>query len=190
MSWYLWYPEVLKKYAVFSGRAHRKEYWFFFLVNVLIALALGVIDGLIGISGDANQSVLVSLYWLAVLVPSIAVGVRRLHDTGRSGWWMLLGLVPIVGLVLLVFLALDGERGPNAYGPDPKGQSLVHEPVPVPPPPAPPPPSQGGPAGDVPGQQHPAQRPPAPPLQAPPAAPDAPSPSPSSADEEQKPPAS
>ena len=189
MSWYLWYPEVLKKYAVFSGRAHRKEYWFFFLVNVLIALALGVIDGLIGISGDANQSVLVSLYWLAVLVPSIAVGVRRLHDTGRSGWWMLLGLVPIVGLVLLVFLVLDGQRGPNAYGPDPKGRSLAYDPGRIPPV-APPSPPQSGPAGDAPGQQPPAQRPPAPPLQAPPAAPDVPSPPPSSADEEQKPPPS
>ena len=184
MSWYLWYPEVLKKYAVFSGRAHRKEYWFFFLANVLIMLALSLLAEM---SGAGLIRILYTLYWLAVLVPSIAVGVRRLHDTGRSGWWMLLGLVPIVGLVLLVFLVLEGKRGPNAYGPDPRGESLVHDPAPMPPP-APPSPPQSGPAGDAPGQQPPAQRPPAPPLQAPPAAPDVPSPPPSSGDEEQKPP--
>ena len=120
MSWYRWYPEVLKKYAVFGGRARRQEYWFFVLCNVLIMIALGLIDALIGISGDARRSILASLYSLAVLLPTIAVGVRRLHDTGRSGWWMLLSLVPVANLVLLVFLALDGERGPNAYGSDPK----------------------------------------------------------------------
>jgi len=109
-----WYLDVLKKYAVFEGRARRKEYWMFFLFNIIIAVVLGIIDGILGIG------VLSAIYMLAVLVPGIAVTVRRLHDTGRSGWWILIGLVPIVGLVLLVFMFLDGTPGPNKYGPSPQ----------------------------------------------------------------------
>lgn len=116
-----WYLAVLRKYAVFSGRARRREFWMFVLFNIVVSIALGVIDAIIGWSFREGAGVLGTLYSLAVIIPSIAVGVRRLHDTGRSGLWILIGLVPFIGwLVLLVFYVIDGERGPNQYGPDPK----------------------------------------------------------------------
>ncbi|UCG79064.1 MAG: DUF805 domain-containing protein [Nitrospirota bacterium] len=111
-----WYIAVLKKYAVFKGRARRAEYWYFCLFNILIAIALGFFDGVLGTAG-----LLGTLYSLGVLLPGIAVTVRRLHDTSRSGWWILVGLVPIVGLiVILVFMVQDSKEGDNQYGPDPK----------------------------------------------------------------------
>lgn len=110
-----WYVGVLKKYVEFSGRARRKEYWMFFLVNFVIALALAVVDAVLGFG------LLGGLYALAVLLPSLAVTVRRLHDTGRTGWWVLIGLVPLIGIiVILIFMVLEGQPGDNAYGPDPK----------------------------------------------------------------------
>ncbi len=116
-----WYLGVLKKYAVFSGRARRKEYWMFILVNVIIAFVLGLIDGIVGVALESDQSLLTTLYTLAILLPSLAVGVRRLHDTGRSAWWLLIALVPIIGpIVLLVFLVQDSQHGDNQYGPNPK----------------------------------------------------------------------
>jgi uncharacterized membrane protein YhaH (DUF805 family) len=116
-----WYVEVLKKYAVFSGRARRKEYWMFFLFNIIIGGILGLIEGLTGIAQNSDQSVLATIYMFAVLIPGIAVGVRRLHDTGRSGWWTLIALIPILGsLVLLFWMVLDSEPGQNQYGPNPK----------------------------------------------------------------------
>src|SRR4051794_38300150 len=126
MSWYLealpWYLDALKKYAVFSGRARRKEYWMFLLINILISVALIAIDSLIGtFSPQTGVGLLQGLYALAVLIPSIAVIVRRLHDTGRSGWWILVALIPLIGgIVLLVFMVLDSELGANQYGPNPK----------------------------------------------------------------------
>ena len=111
-----WYLTALKKYAVFSGRARRKEYWLFMLFNIIIAIVLGIVEGLSG-----GPGVLPSVYYLAVLIPAIAVGVRRLHDTNRSGWWLLLGLIPIVGaIVLLVFFVQDSQADDNQYGPSPK----------------------------------------------------------------------
>ena len=112
-----WYLEVLKKYAVFSGRARRKEYWMFFLFNLIIAFVLGFIEGIVGIAMESGQSVLATIYQLAVLIPSIAVGVRRMHDTDHSGWWL---LVPIVNLV---FAVREGTRGDNRFGSDPKAIS-------------------------------------------------------------------
>ncbi|MCB5179797.1 DUF805 domain-containing protein [Streptomyces antimicrobicus] len=110
------YLDVLKKYAVFSGRARRQEYWLFVLFNVIISLVLALVDGILGTNG-----ILGVVYSVAVLLPSLAVAVRRLHDTGRSGWWLLIALVPLVGaIVLLVFLATEGEPNPNKYGPNPK----------------------------------------------------------------------
>ena len=119
MSWYL---EVLKKYAVFSGRARRKEYWMFFLINLIILVVLSIIDNLIGtVTRQGGPGVLQGLYSLAVLIPTLAVTVRRLHDTGRTGWWILIGLIPVIGnIVLLIFLVLDSEPGANEYGPNPK----------------------------------------------------------------------
>lgn len=116
-----WYLGVFRKYARFSGRARRREYWTFFLFNLLIAIALGALDAVIGTGGASGIGLLGGLYALAALVPGIAVAVRRLHDTHRSGWWLLIAFVPIVGaIVLLVFLATAGDAGSNAYGEDPK----------------------------------------------------------------------
>lgn len=93
----------------------------FFLFNIIFALILGFIEGIAGIAPQNDQSILGTLYMLAVLVPGIAVGVRRLHDTGRSGWWLLIALVPLLGaIVLLVFLVQDSQPGENQYGPNPK----------------------------------------------------------------------
>jgi uncharacterized membrane protein YhaH (DUF805 family) len=119
MSWYL---EVLKKYTVFSGRSRRKEYWFFVLFNILISVVLAIIDGVLGTaSKQGGVGVLGGLYSLAVLIPSIAVGVRRLHDSGKSGWWLLISFVPCVGVfVLLYFLVQDSQPGENQFGPSPK----------------------------------------------------------------------
>ena len=111
-----WYLEALKKYAVFSGRARRTEYWMFMLVNVIAGIILGVVDAILGTGG-----VLGAIYGLAMLIPGIAVGVRRLHDTSRSAWWLLIGLVPLIGAIVLVVFALqDSTPGPNAWGPNPK----------------------------------------------------------------------
>jgi len=117
-----WYLEVLKKYAVFSGRARRKEYWFFALFNFLAALVLGFIEMSAGLTyGQYGYGPLSIIYACAVLIPSLAVSVRRLHDIGRSGWWLLIGLVPLIGaIVLIVFAFLDSQPGDNEYGPNPK----------------------------------------------------------------------
>jgi uncharacterized membrane protein YhaH (DUF805 family) len=110
-----WYIGVLKKYAVFSGRARRKEYWMFFLFNLIITLALGFIEGMFGSTG-----VIGTIYSLAVLIPSIAVSIRRLHDTDRSGWWLLIVLIPLIGaIVLLIFMAQEGRKD-NIFGNNPK----------------------------------------------------------------------
>jgi len=111
-----WYLEVLKKYAVFNGRARRKEYWYFVLFNVIINIILSGIDNFTIGTGLLN-----GLYSLAVLIPGIAVSVRRLHDTDRRGWWVLIGLIPIIGwIVLLIFMVQDGKPGENQYGSNPK----------------------------------------------------------------------
>jgi len=118
-----WYLGVLKKYAVFSGRARRKEYWFFALFNLLASIVLSVIDYITG-SFDAalGTGLLSGIYALAVLIPSLAVSVRRLHDTDHSGWWLLIALIPLIGaIVLLVFVLQDSKPGENQYGPNPKG---------------------------------------------------------------------
>lgn len=115
----------LKKYADFQGRARRSEYWLFFLFTLILGFVVGLIGG-IASGGDPNSSiplVLSGLLWVALIVPSLAVGIRRLHDTNRSGWWVLIALIPFIGgLVLLVFYVLDGTPGPNKFGPDPKGR--------------------------------------------------------------------
>ena len=111
-----WYLEVLKKYAVFNGRARRTEYWMFVLFNIIISFVLGFVEGLVG-----GPGVIGLLYGLAVLIPGIAVAVRRLHDTDRSGWWLLIAVVPIIGaIVLLVFMVQDSKSGQNQYGTNPK----------------------------------------------------------------------
>lgn len=112
-----WYFEVLRKYAVFSGRAQRKEYWMFFLFYIIIAVTISFVGMLIGFELDMGTKLsdfASLLYNLAILIPSIAVGIRRMHDIGRSGWWL---IVPIVGFVFLFF---DSQFDENEYGPNPK----------------------------------------------------------------------
>lgn len=111
------YVGVLKKYAVFEGRSTRSEFWYFVLFNFLIAVAIGIVEGVI----FRGSMVLGILYSLAVFIPGLAVTVRRLHDIGKSGWWILIWLIPLIGwIVLLVFYVTDSEPGVNAYGPNPK----------------------------------------------------------------------
>lgn len=111
-----WYVDVLKKYAVFSGRARRQEYWMFTLFNLIAAIILMIVDFALG-----TYPLLTAIYGLAVLLPGLGVTVRRLHDTGRSGWWILIDLVPFVGfIILIVFLATEGDSQANAHGPNPK----------------------------------------------------------------------
>ena len=119
MNWYLY---VLKNYATFSGRARRKEYWMFFLISALISIVLTLLDILLGTYSVEYEAGLFSgLYSLLILIPSIAVVVRRLHDTDRSGWWILISLIPIIGvLVLFVFMCLDSQPGTNRFGANPK----------------------------------------------------------------------
>jgi uncharacterized membrane protein YhaH (DUF805 family) len=115
------YIEVMRKYAVFSGRARRQEYWMFVLFNVIIVLFFGIIDEMADSDFESSRSTLTTLYVLATLIPFLAVGVRRLHDTGRSGWWMLIGVIPIIGaIVLLIFIIQDSQLMDNQYGPNPK----------------------------------------------------------------------
>jgi uncharacterized membrane protein YhaH (DUF805 family) len=118
-----WYLQVLKKYATFEGRARRREYWFFQLFNVLAFIALLLVDGLTGtINKEAGVGLLSGLYLLVTLIPSVAVTVRRLHDTDRSGWWLLIAFIPVLGdIALIVFACLDSQPGANRFGPNPKG---------------------------------------------------------------------
>jgi len=111
-----WYIGVLRQYAVYTGRARRKEYWMFFLINAIAAVILNVLDVLFSSFGLASL-----VYSLAVFLPAACVAIRRLHDTGRSGWWLLLCFIPVLGfLVLVFFLVLEGDNGENEYGLDPK----------------------------------------------------------------------
>lgn len=120
-----WYLEVLKKYAVFSGRARRKEYWFFALFNIIFTIAIAIIDGMVGtFDPETGMGMIGLIYALAVLLPSIAVTVRRLHDIGKSGWWMLIALIPLLGIIiLLIFAVMDSKPEENQYGINPKAEA-------------------------------------------------------------------
>ena len=125
-----WYLKVLKDYAVFSGRAHREEYWMFVLFNLIFVIAAMLIDNLLGSTFKIDTGYGVQalpygyvylLYTLAVLIPALAVAARRLHDVGKSGWMLLICLIPIVGGIwLLVLLVTDSQPGENQYGLNPK----------------------------------------------------------------------
>jgi uncharacterized membrane protein YhaH (DUF805 family) len=117
-----WALMPLQKYAVFSGRSRRKEYWWFILFTFVVSLVLGIIDTLAGTYDTTYGIGLVSgLFNLAILVPSIAVNTRRLHDTGKSGWFQLLFLIPLVGFILwIIWMVRDSDDGMNQYGPSPK----------------------------------------------------------------------
>lgn len=116
-----YYFDVLKKFADFKSRATRKEYWMFILFNLIIGFVLGLIEGLSGINSGSNESILANIYQLIILVPSIALGIRRMHDVNKSGWYL---LVPIYNFILTLRV---GDEGGNEYGPDPKGQLNISE---------------------------------------------------------------
>jgi uncharacterized membrane protein YhaH (DUF805 family) len=120
------------KYVEFSGRASRPEYWWFFLSYILVYIVTLIIGGAIEVPA------LVVIAALAYFLPLLSAAVRRLHDTGRSGWWYLIGLVPFVGfIILIVFLAGEGNPGQNEYGPPPSGAAMGGATPPPPPPPSP-----------------------------------------------------
>ncbi|QEW07389.1 DUF805 domain-containing protein [Nitrincola iocasae] len=117
-----WYIQALKNYADFSGRARRKEYWFFVLFNFIFAAVLGFVDGLTGsYIPEIGIGILGGIYLLAMFIPSLSVTVRRLHDIDKSGWWLLIAFVPLLGLiVLLVFLFMGSQSDDNRFGANPK----------------------------------------------------------------------
>jgi uncharacterized membrane protein YhaH (DUF805 family) len=137
-----WATLPLKRYAEFTGRSRRKEYWMYVLLLIVVGIVIGIVEGITGLRGMVGPYGPISaLFGLATFIPSLAVGVRRLHDTNRSGLWLLIGygplllmiagmlqftmilsVVALIGfVVLLVFMVLEGNRGPNQYGADPKG---------------------------------------------------------------------
>ena len=119
-----WYLMALKKYADFKGRSQRKEYWMFTLFNLLAFFVLSFVGGMLGDQAE----LLTGIYSLGVLLPSVAVTVRRLHDIGRSGWWALLMVVPVVGALILVIFALqDSQAEENEYGPNPKAPVFPYQ---------------------------------------------------------------
>lgn len=121
-----YFLHVLRNYAVFQGRARRKEYWMFVLFNIIFAVAVLMVDGAIMATGLLSFSPLYILYTLAIIVPSLAVLVRRLHDQNKTGWWALISFVPVVGGIwLLVLLCTEGTAGANQYGPDPKAEPVL-----------------------------------------------------------------
>lgn len=117
-----WYLKVMRNYANFSGRARRKEYWMFILFNFIFACAAAIADNILGITfGQIGYGFLYFAYGLVTFIPSTAVSVRRLHDVGKSGWFLLIALIPIIGAIwLLVLMCIDGDHGDNKYGPNPK----------------------------------------------------------------------
>lgn len=116
-----YYSICLSKFADFSGRARRREYWTFALVNGLIALILLILGLAFGEDSPASN-IMVTIFYLIMLVPNLSVSVRHLHDIGKSGWWLFIGFIPLIGsLLLLVWSLMDSEPGENQYGENPKG---------------------------------------------------------------------
>lgn len=116
-----WFLEVMKKTFVFSGRARRKEYWMFTLFIALFSIILSIIEIVLGLQISDEIGILSSLFFLVIIIPSLSVTVRRFHDIGKSGLWIFIGLIPIIGwIVLLIFSVMDSQLGTNKYGSNPK----------------------------------------------------------------------
>ncbi|MDO5036540.1 MAG: DUF805 domain-containing protein [Porphyromonas sp.] len=127
-----WFLKVLRQYADFSGRARRKEYWYFTLFDFIFAFVAGALDNILGLNLPATMGTPIPygyiylLYGLAVFIPALAVTVRRLHDIGKSGWWVLIALIPLVGAIwLLYYLVLDSVPGANRWGENPKEVEII-----------------------------------------------------------------
>jgi len=127
-----YYKMALNRYADFSGRSRRSEYWFFVLGNVLIVFALGIVGGGIAAAVGSEEAMMIpvglmAIFYLAVFIPTLALVVRRFHDQGKSGWFALLLLIPYLGgLVVFVFMCLDSEPGANQWGPNPKTGAVAN----------------------------------------------------------------
>lgn len=116
-----WYFKVLRNYVGFSGRARRKEFWMFILVNLVLTGVLTVLDKMLGLRIAKEEGLLTTIYGVFIFLPYWAVQFRRLHDSNRSAWWLLLLLIPLIGwLIVLAFSCQNGTPGENEYGPDPK----------------------------------------------------------------------
>jgi uncharacterized membrane protein YhaH (DUF805 family) len=117
-----WFLTALKSYAVFSGRSRRSEYWYFALFYLIFYAVAAIVDAMAGTFDRATGiGIFTGILTLAFLIPSLSVSVRRLHDTGRTGWWLLIAFIPVVGaIVLLVFLAQNSAAGANRFGANPK----------------------------------------------------------------------
>ncbi len=125
-----WYIKALRNYIGFGGRARRKEYWMFILVNLVLSVVLGILDNMLGLHISKDKGVLTTVYGVFIFLPYWAVQFRRLHDTDRSAWWLLLLLIPIVGwLIILAFNCQNGTPGANKFGSDPKAMDtrLIRE---------------------------------------------------------------
>src|SRR5690625_8005962 len=116
-----WYLEVLRKYAVFTGRARRKEYWFFVLFNVIFLIILSFLDRALGtFNMQSDEGLLTSIYWLTVLIPAIAVGDRRLHFIGHSCWCLVQVFIPVIcTIIIIVLIFFNNQRGDHTYSENP-----------------------------------------------------------------------
>lgn len=117
-----WYLQVIKQYAVFSGRARRREFWIFTIFNMIFIIITMELDNILGLTiGEFPFGFIYFIYAIVVFIPSIAVSVRRMHDIGKSGWMLLIGFIPVLGAIWLIVLTLtDSQFGENKYGPNPK----------------------------------------------------------------------
>ncbi len=117
-----WFLMALKKYAEFNGRSRRKEYWMFVLFQMIFAIVAMSLDNLFGLAYEnIGYGPIYGVFGLTMFIPGLAVSIRRLHDVDKSGWMMLIALIPLIGAIwLLVLFVTEGTRGPNKYGPDPK----------------------------------------------------------------------
>lgn len=120
-----YYLKVLQNYANFNGRARRKEYWMFTLFNIIFTIIASILDNILGLANDlTGYGPIYIIYALAMLIPGLAVAVRRLHDVGKSGWMLFIAFIPLIGAIwLLVLMVTDGITGSNEYGPDPKNEN-------------------------------------------------------------------
>ncbi|NLO71365.1 MAG: DUF805 domain-containing protein [Porphyromonadaceae bacterium] len=127
----LWMTLAIKKYAVFSGRSRRKEFWMFFLFYLIVLLTALILDNILGTTIDIMETntdfgLIYLISFISLLIPLVSVSVRRLHDINKSGWFFLVIFIPLIGLIWFIIMAItEGDKGENQYGPDPKANENV-----------------------------------------------------------------